>query len=92
MWNKNEDIKNSILSMKNELYNPDELNENNLPLISFDEAYNYYNNYYNNFNNNNNNNNNNNKYIVSKRYFNNYLCCYLKDYIYHDKFISISLM
>ena len=87
MWNKNEDIKISILSMKNEIYNPDELNENNLPLISFDEAYNYYNNF-----NNNNNNNNNNKYIVSKRYFNNYLCCYLKDYIYHDKFISISLM
>jgi hypothetical protein len=75
MWNKNEDIKQTINSMK------DDLNENNLPLISFDDAYEYYNKF-------------NNKYIVSKRYFNNYLyyTYNLKNSIQHDKFISIDLM
>jgi len=79
MWNKNEDIKQAIHSMK------DDLNENNLPLISFDDIYEYYNKFNTKFN---------NKYIVSKRYFNNYLyyTYNLTNSIQHDKFISFDLM
>ena len=79
MWNKNEDIQHSLLSLK-EHYNTKSMFEDNHTLIAFDEAYDFY------FQ----KNKPTNKYIVSKRYFEKYLYSTMSNYIEYEKFISSS--
>ena len=82
MWDKNMDINQSIISMNKyykELYTTD-FNKNS-HFISFEEAYDYYNNFINSLN-------KDKPYIVSKRYFNNYLQLNLSSHILHENFIS----
>ena len=79
MWNKNEDIQHSLLSLKVH-YNTKSMFEDNHTLIAFDEAYDFY------FQ----KNKPTNKYIVSKRYFEKYLYSTMSTYIEYEKFISSS--
>jgi len=75
MWNKNVDINNSLILLK-EYYN----NKNN-GHIHFDDAYDFYCKFCN-------KNKNNIKFIISKRYFEKYLYLNISNYITHDNFIS----
>jgi hypothetical protein len=72
LWNKVDDIKKSI----NFIYN-----ENKLPLISFDDAYNNYCIFC---------NTNSYKFIVSKHYFEKYFKFYYANHIVYEKFIETS--
>ena len=72
LWNKIDDIKKSILFI---------YNENKLPLISFDAAYNYYCVFC---------NTNSFKFIVSKRYFEKYFKFNCANHIVYEKFIETS--
>ena len=72
LWNKIDDIKKSIIFIHN---------ENKLPLISFDDAYNYYCIFC---------NTNSYKFIVSKRYFEKYLKFCFANHIVYEKFIEAS--
>ena len=72
LWNKIDDIKKSIMFI---------YNENKLPLISFDAAYNYYCIFC---------NTNSYKFIVSKRYFEKYFKFYCANHIVYEKFIETS--
>jgi len=75
IWNKSNDIENSIPYIK------DELSKNHkLTLISFDDLYNYYQNYC---------TVNSLKFIISKRYFEKYLYFKFTEFIVYDKFIKI---
>ena len=74
MWNKIKDIENFFIYMKEIIKN-----ENILPLISFDDAYNYYYKFC---------NINSLKFIVSKRYFEKYLYFKLPNNIVYEKFIE----
>lgn len=75
LWKKMDDIDKSFEHIKNQIRH-----ENKLPLISFDEVYNYYYKYC---------NKNSIKFIVSKRYFEKYLYYKLPEYIVYEKFIDI---
>ena len=74
MWNKMNDIDNSFEYIKEQIKN-----DNNLTLVSFDDAYNYYYKFC---------NQHSVKFVVSKRYFEKYLYYKLADYIVYDKFIQ----
>jgi hypothetical protein len=76
LWKKMEDIDKSFENIKKQI-----LNENKLPLISFDDVYNYYYKYC---------NKNSMKFIVSKRYFEKYLYFKLPEHIVYEKFIDIN--
>jgi len=76
MWNKNDDINNSLNQLKEFYFNKSNLN-NNFEHIHFDDAYNFYYKY-----------KNNNNFIISKRYFEKYLYLNLSQYIIHDNFID----
>jgi len=75
MWNKIKDIENFFIYMKELIKNE----KNVLPLISFDDAYNYYYKFC---------NINSFKFVVSKRYFEKYLYFKLPDHIVYEKFIE----
>jgi len=77
MWDKNADIHNALVSLK-EKYTSKVLLEDNHTLIAFDEAYDFY------FH----KNKTTSKYIVSKRYFEKYLYSTMSNYIEYEKFIS----
>jgi hypothetical protein len=70
LWNKIDDIKKSILFIHS---------ENKLPLISFDDAYNYYCVFC---------NTNSYKFIVSKQYFEKYFKFNCANHIVYEKFIE----
>lgn len=72
LWNKNDDIFVSFDTIKENII------QLNLSLISFDEAYNYYYKYC---------KNKENKMIVSKRFFEKYVCLNLSKYIAYEKCI-----
>jgi hypothetical protein len=74
LWDKNKDIQNSFLFIKNKL-----IESYNLQLISFDDVYNYYCKYC---------SSNSNKFVVSKRYFEKYLYTKISDCIVYEKFID----
>jgi hypothetical protein len=74
LWNKSNDINESIEYIKEQIKT-----HHKLALISFDDAYNYYNKYA---------NTNLLKFIVSKRFFEKYLYYKLSDHIVYDKFIE----
>jgi hypothetical protein len=76
LWDKMNDIQNSFDFIKEQI----KVNEN-VTLISFDDAYNYYYKYcsLNAF-----------KTVVSKRYFEKYLYYKISDYIVYEKFIETS--
>ena len=75
IWNKSNDIENSILYIK------EQIKENHkLSLISFDDLYNYYQQFC---------SNSSVKFVVSKRYFEKYLYFKFSDYIVYEKFIKI---
>ena len=76
LWDKMNDIQNSFDFIKEQI----KVNEN-ITLISFDDAYNYYYKYcsLNAF-----------KTVVSKRYFEKYLYYKISDYIVYEKFIETS--
>jgi hypothetical protein len=77
LWDKNSDICSSFGFIKNKI------KENiNLPLISFDDVYNYYCQY---------SNFKSHKFIVSKSYFEKYLYIKIEDFIVFSKFIKIDL-
>jgi hypothetical protein len=71
IWDKATDINNSIKNIKC-------TKTGSTVIISFDELYNKYNEYC---------NMNSNKLIVSKRYFEKYICHKFADFIVYDKFI-----
>ena len=75
-WNKIEDISTSFNYIKEQI----KINSN-LSLISFDDAYNFYNKFC---------GVSNYKFIVSKRYFEKYLYFKLTNFIVYEKFIDIS--
>ena len=75
IWNKSNDIENSILYIKEQIKT-----NHNLSLISFDDIYSFYYKYC---------INNSIKFIVSKRYFEKYLYYKFSDYIIYEKFIKI---
>ena len=74
MWDKNKDIENFFLCIKEQIKN-----EHKLALISFDDVYNYYYKFC---------NMNSFKNIISKRYFEKYLYFKLSDHIVYEKFIE----
>ena len=77
LWNKKDTIIASFDFIKNQI------NENyNLPLISFDDVYKYYCQYC---------NENSYKFIVSKNYFEKFLCMQIEEFIVFNKFIKIDL-
>jgi hypothetical protein len=76
MWNKIKDIENFFIFMKENIVKSE---EKLLPLISFDDAYNYYYKFC---------NINSIKFVVSKRYFEKYLYFKLPDHIVYEKFIE----
>lgn len=75
LWDKNADIMLSFDYIKNKIKE-----SNCLPLISFDDVYNYYCHFC---------NENGNKFIVSKGYFEKYLYVKISDCIVFSKFIKI---
>jgi hypothetical protein len=75
LWDKNADIMLSFDYIKNKIKE-----SNCLPLISFDDVYNYYCHFC---------NENGNKFIVSKGYFEKYLYTKIADCIVFNKFIKI---
>ena len=75
IWNKSNDIENSILYIKEQI----KINHN-LSLISFDDIYSFYDKHC---------INNSIKFIVSKRYFEKYLYYNFSDYIVYEKFIKV---
>ena len=79
MWDKNTDIYNALVTLK-ETYHTKSMLEDNHALIAFDEAYDFY------FQ----KNKPTSKYIASKKYFEKYLYLNLSDYIAYEKFISSS--
>jgi hypothetical protein len=74
MWNKTNDINNSIEYIKDQIKL-----EQNLTLISFDTAYNYYCNFCHSIS---------SKFIVSKRFFEKFLYHKLSDHIVYEKFFE----
>jgi hypothetical protein len=74
LWNKIKDIDISFEYIKEQIKI-----DNDLALISFDDAYNYYYKFY---------NSKAHKFIVSKRYFEKYLYYKLPQYIVYEKFIE----
>ena len=76
LWDKISDINSSFTFIKEQIKGP-----HNASLISFDDAYNYYNKFcsLNAF-----------KSIVSKRYFEKYLHCKMPNHIAYEKFIQVS--
>jgi hypothetical protein len=79
MWDKNTDIYNALVTLK-ETYHTKSILEDNHALIAFDEAYDFY------FQ----KNKPISKYIASKKYFEKYLYSNLSHYIVYEKFISSS--
>jgi hypothetical protein len=77
LWDKNSDIYSSFSFIKNKIKETI-----NLPLISFDDVYNYYCQY---------SNFKSHKFIVSKSYFEKYLYIKIEDFIVFSKFIKIDL-
>jgi hypothetical protein len=75
IWNKSNDIENSIQFIKEQIQK-----EHKLSLISFDDIYNYYQKYC---------SDNLLKFIISKRYFEKYLYYKFSEYIVYEKFIKI---
>ena len=75
IWNKSNDIENSILYIKEQI----KINHK-LSLISFDDIYSFYDKHC---------INNSIKFIVSKRYFEKYLYYKFSDYILYEKFIKV---
>ena len=80
LWNKSTDIESSLIQCKT-FYKNVFYHEQTPQLIPFDEIYNYYVQFCN-------KNKPNSFLIVSKRYFEKYLCTFLSNYIEFDKFIS----
>ena len=76
LWNKIDDINKSFIYIKELVQN-----DIKLPLISFDDAYNYYCKYC---------NVNSLVFIVSKRFFEKYLYFKFNDHIVYEKFIEIN--
>jgi hypothetical protein len=76
LWNKSEDI-DKVLNIMKDNYSSTE------DLLSFEDAYNFYYQYCN-------KNKSDFKYIVSKRYFEKYICGVLSDFIEYNTFISPS--
>ena len=74
MWNKNNDINDSLDYIKEQIKE-----EHKLALVSFDDAYNYYNKYA---------IANSLQFIVSKRFFEKFLYYTLADHIVYEKFIE----
>jgi len=82
MWDKMNDINKAFEYIKEQIKLDNHLTiDNNVTLISFDDAYNYYYKFC---------NQNSFKYIVSKRYFEKYLYYKLSQYIVYEKFIETS--
>jgi hypothetical protein len=75
IWNKSNDIENSILYIKQQIK---EMCKSTL--VSFDDLYGFYNKYC---------LNNSIKFVVSKRYFEKYLYYKFSEFIIYDKFIKI---
>ena len=73
LWDKNKDIAESFDYIK------EQIKAGALTLISFDDAYNYYSKYC---------NTRSHKFVVSKRYFEKYICFNLSNHIVYDKFIE----
>ncbi len=73
LWDKNKDIAESFDYIK------EQIKAGSLTLISFDDAYNYYNKYC---------KSNSHKFVVSKRYFEKYICFNLSNHIVYEKFIE----
>jgi len=74
MWNKSNDINDSFDFIKEQIKL-----DHKLALISFDDAYNFYNKYA---------CAKSLKFVVSKRFFEKYLYYKFADYIVYDKFIE----
>lgn len=77
MWDKNDDINNSLMKMKEYYFNK------NSGHIHFDDAYDFYCKYCN-------KNKNYIKFIISKRYFEKYLYLNISNFIIHNNFINSS--
>jgi hypothetical protein len=75
LWNKSNDILNSLGFIKQQIEK-----QNNMSLISFSDAYNYYVKYT--------SSNQNQKFIVSKLYFEKYLKMKMHENIVHENFID----
>ena len=73
LWDKNKDIVESFEYIK------EQIKAGALTLISFDDAYNYYSKYC---------NTRSHKFVVSKRYFEKYICFNLSNHIVYEKFIE----
>jgi hypothetical protein len=81
LWDKPNDVCNSFDFIKEQSVKDKKLDKNsNLSLLSFDDAYNYYYKFC---------NMNSYKFIVSKRYFEKYLCHKINEYVVYDNFIKI---
>ena len=78
LWNKANDILNSFTFIKEQMVHQ----QNNLSLISFGDAYNYYVKYTT-------SNNPNQKFIVSKLYFEKYLKTNMCEHIVHENFMQL---
>jgi hypothetical protein len=75
IWNKTNDIDNSIEYIKEQIKE-----KHKLALVGFDDLYQYYQTYC---------NNNSLKIVVNKRYFEKYLYYKFSDYIVYEKFVKI---
>jgi hypothetical protein len=73
LWDKNKEIVESFDYIK------EHIKAGSLTLISFDDAYNYYSKYC---------NVKSHKFVVSKRYFEKYICFHLSNHIVYEKFIE----
>lgn len=84
LWNKPNDILSSLEFIKQQMQS-----QQNLALISLNDAYNYYVKFANlNLNLNLNNHNSTQKFIVSKLYFEKYLKMNIQEHIVHENFID----
>jgi hypothetical protein len=77
LWDKINDIHSSFVYIKEQFLKNDSMRE----LITLDEAYNYYYKYC---------NMNSFKFVVSKSYFEKYICYKLSPYIEYEKFVKTS--
>ena len=74
LWDKNKDIEESFEYIKEQIQA-----NSSTQLISFDDAYNYYSKYC---------NTKSHKFVVSKRYFEKYVCFNLSNHIVYERFIE----
>jgi len=82
LWDKRNDLMISLVSLKEHFNLKNKINDCD-ELIHFDVAYDYYTKIYS-------DKKSKNTHVVSKNYFEKFLCSKLQDYIEYDKFISSS--